>query len=77
MAASHMSATGRRAKINGFAAVCDAAFLDAKGIPAVIYGPGDLLVAHAFNEYVETSELVDSAKSIALTLLDWCGYEES
>ena len=77
MAASHLSATGRRAKINGFAAVCDAAFLDAKGIPAVVYGPGDLLVAHAFNEYVETSELVDSAKSIALAMLDWCGYEES
>jgi formylaminopyrimidine deformylase len=75
LAASHERATGRRATLSGFAAVCDATFLDAKGIPTVVYGPGDILVAHAFNEYVETSELVDSAKSIALTLMDWCGYE--
>lgn len=76
LSAAHREATGRRPTIKGFAAVCDAAFLDAKGIPSVIYGPGDLLVAHAFNEYVETSELVDAARSIALSVLDWCGYEK-
>lgn len=76
LVASHTSATGKAPEIHGFAAVCDAAFLDAKGIPSVVYGPGDLLVAHAFNEYVEVSELVTAAESIALTLLDWCGSEK-
>ncbi len=74
---SHRQATGRKAKVSGFAAVCDAAFLDAKGIPSVIYGPGDLLVAHAFDEYVETSELLEAAKTIAIAAMDWCGYVKS
>ena len=77
ISAAHKQASGKKPIIKGFAAVCDAAFLDAKGIPSVVYGPGDLLVAHAFNEYVETSELVTAAQSIALAVLDWCGYEKA
>ena len=77
VADSHKQATGRTAKVNGFPAVCDAAFLDAKGIPAVVYGPGDLLVAHGFNEYVETSELIAATKTLALSVLDWCGYTKA
>src|SRR5262249_14147342 len=41
---------------HGFSAVCDAAFLNIAGIPAVIYGPGNLLQAHAVDEYVNIEE---------------------
>ena len=61
------------AKLHGFCAVCDAAFLSAAGIPTVIYGPGDILVAHAVNEYVEIEQLMITTKSYALAAMDWCG----
>ena len=57
----------------GFAAVCDAAFLNIEGIPAVVYGPGNLLVAHAMNEYVEIEEVIQSTKAFAIAAMDWCG----
>ena len=61
--------------LQGFAAVCDAAFLNAAGIPSVIYGPGNLLQAHAVDEYVSIDELVTAAKTYALIALEWCGCE--
>jgi acetylornithine deacetylase/succinyl-diaminopimelate desuccinylase family protein len=57
----------------GFAAVCDAAFLNIERIPAVVYGPGNLLVAHAMNEYVEIEEVIQSTKAFAIAAMDWCG----
>lgn len=61
--------------IQGFAAVCDAAFLNISGTPSVIYGPGNLLQAHAVDEYVNIEELITATKTFALTAMDWCGYE--
>lgn len=61
--------------LQAFAAVCDAAFLNQAGIPAVIYGPGSLLQAHAVDEYVEVEELITATKAFALLAMDWCGYE--
>jgi len=57
----------------GFAAVCDASFLNIEGIPAVTYGPGSLLVAHAVNEYVEIEEVIQATKTFAIAAMDWCG----
>ena len=60
-------------RIHGFCAVCDAAFLNAQGIPSVIYGPGSVLVAHAVDEHVEINELVHAAKGLAVAAMRWCG----
>lgn len=60
-------------KYYGFTAVDDAAFLNRAGIPAVSIGPGNLMVAHAPNEYVEIAELVDAAKICGLAIAEWCG----
>ena len=77
---SHREATGAQAiddrdLIRGFAAVCDAAFLNISGTPSVIYGPGSLLQAHAVDEYVVIEELITATKTFALAAMDWCGYE--
>jgi acetylornithine deacetylase/succinyl-diaminopimelate desuccinylase-like protein len=31
---------------------------------------------HANNEWVDTRDLVTATKILALTIMDWCGYEE-
>jgi len=74
VANAHEAATGKPAQFHGFAAVCDAAFLNKHGIPAIVYGPGDIITAHASNEYVEIDELISATKTYALSTLDWCGY---
>lgn len=61
----------------GFPAVTDASFLEAAGIPAVVYGPGDLRVAHAADEHVSLEEVATAAAVVALTALDWCGEAAS
>lgn len=57
----------------GFTAVSDATWFEAKGIPAVVFGPGNLRVAHALDEYVEVAEVVAAARIMARTMLHWCG----
>ena len=42
-------------------------------IPAVLFGPGDLRLAHATNEYVEIDEVLKTIKIIANMIVDWCG----
>ena len=56
----------------GFYAVCDAAFLNAQGVPSIVYGPGSLLVAHAPDEHIEIDELLVATKTFALVMMDWC-----
>jgi formylaminopyrimidine deformylase len=57
-----------------FNAVCDAAFLNRVGVPAVIYGPGSILEAHSVDEYVFVEEVMTATKTFALAAMDWCGY---
>ncbi|MBA7555968.1 N-formyl-4-amino-5-aminomethyl-2-methylpyrimidine deformylase [subsurface metagenome] len=74
-AQAHAISTGEVAKIEGFRAVCDATWLNKKGIPTIIYGPGDLIVAHAENEYVEIKQVMDAAKTYASLIMNWCGLQ--
>ena len=57
----------------GFAAVEDATWLTLGGVPAISYGPGDLRVAHADDEYVMIDEVVTACKTFAVAAMDWCG----
>ena len=38
----------------------DGRYLRARGIPTVIYGPGELTLAHAYDEYVTVNDLVNT-----------------
>ncbi|MFZ4661517.1 MAG: ArgE/DapE family deacylase [Caldilineaceae bacterium] len=42
-------------------------------IPTVLYGPGDVRLAHAVDEYVPLAEVVAVTKAVALTIVSWCG----
>ncbi|MFY0545415.1 acetylornithine deacetylase [Brevibacillus sp. H7] len=52
--------------------VTDAGWFAHAGIPAVIFGPGELSEAHAVNESVDPDELVRFAQIMARFLADWC-----
>ena len=60
---------------SNFGAACDATFYEREGIPAIVYGPGELRIAHGIDEHVLVDEIPTSARALALAALDWCGYE--
>lgn len=61
---------------SGFQAVTDASFLEAAGIPAVVYGPGDLRRAHAADEHIALAEIATCAAAVALAAIDFCGVAD-
>ena len=40
-------------------------------IPCIVYGPGEIEVAHSVNEYVEEDEVIRATKTLALTIHGW------
>jgi len=50
----------------------DASFYEARGIPALVCGPGNLLVAHAADEYVDLSLIPAAARMLVRTAMGWC-----
>lgn len=42
-------------------------------IPTVLYGAGDVNVAHQDNEHVSLSALLTASSTLALFMLEWCG----
>jgi acetylornithine deacetylase len=77
VSAHEQAATGTRfagtPDVVGFAAVEDCTWLTRGGVPAISYGPGDLRVAHADDEYVMIDEVVTACKTFAVAAMDWCG----
>lgn len=56
----------------GMSAWTDAALLNAAGIPAICFGPGDMALAHAAEEYIEV-EQIERATEVLVTLAqNWC-----
>ncbi|NUQ21845.1 MAG: ArgE/DapE family deacylase [Gemmatimonadaceae bacterium] len=55
--AAALSGEGEDARIEGMSAWTDAAILNEAGIPAICFGPGDIRLAHAAEEYVEVAEI--------------------
>jgi acetylornithine deacetylase/succinyl-diaminopimelate desuccinylase-like protein len=58
--------------IHGMSAWTDAALLNEAGIPAVCFGPGDISLAHAAEEYIPLDE-IDRATAVLTELgRRWC-----
>ncbi|MEX2182447.1 MAG: ArgE/DapE family deacylase [Gemmatimonadaceae bacterium] len=64
---------GGRAPIEGLSCWTDAALLSAAGIPALCYGPGDIALAHAAEEWVPVAEIVRATDVLTETIIAWCG----
>ncbi|MBX3002179.1 MAG: ArgE/DapE family deacylase [Caldilineaceae bacterium] len=74
LAAQHRRIHGAEPTIRGVPYGSDMRlFINHGGMPAVHYGPGDVRLAHAVNEYVEIDEVVAVAKTLALMIVEWCG----
>jgi acetylornithine deacetylase len=65
--------SGRPAAIEGMSAWTDAALLNAAGIPAICFGPGDMGLAHAAEEYIDIRELELATGILVDFATDWCG----
>jgi len=60
--------------IRGYLASCDARLLYHRaGIPTIVFGPGDLLEAHARDESIDVDEVAEAARILARFVVEWCG----
>jgi acetylornithine deacetylase len=67
-----LTARGEPVRVSGMSAWTDAALLNAAGIPAICFGPGDISLAHAAEEYIPLPE-IDRAVSVLTALARrWC-----
>ena len=65
-------ATGQRPRFGGVPGSTDGTVLRmALGVPIVTCGPGNRLIPHQVNEYVEVKQVVDAAKIYAASALDY------
>jgi acetylornithine deacetylase len=55
-----------------FGAAMEGSWLQHAGIPSIVFGPGDLRVAHAKDEYVFLDEVIAAAKGLAACAMEWC-----
>lgn len=61
------------APVLGMSAWTDAALFNEAGIPAVCFGPGDISLAHAAEEFVEVAQIERAAAILTRLALEWCG----
>jgi acetylornithine deacetylase len=71
--AAAIDACGEASRIEGMSAWTDAALLNDAGIPAVCFGPGDISLAHAAEEYIPLDEIDRAAAILTGFARSWCG----
>jgi len=70
-----MRAEGESILHEGMSAWTDAAILNDGGIPAICYGPGDITLAHAAEEFVPLQEVERATRVLSRLALDWTRRE--
>jgi acetylornithine deacetylase len=68
-----MRETGENVRVEGMSAWTDAALLNAAGIPAICFGPGDMSLAHAAEEWVVAEEIERATRVLTRLALTWTG----
>jgi acetylornithine deacetylase len=66
---------GEHVRIAGMTAWTDAALLNEAGIPAICFGPGDIALAHAAEEWIDTEEIERAARVLETLIMHWCNGE--
>jgi acetylornithine deacetylase len=59
-------------RIEGLSAWTDAAILNEAGIPTVCFGPGDIALAHAAEEFVPVDDIERATRVLARVVGEWC-----
>jgi acetylornithine deacetylase len=75
--AGALADAGLPAPVEGLSAWTDAALLNEAGVPAICFGPGDIALAHAAEEYVVEEEIERAADVLARLAGQWCQTGES
>lgn len=71
---SFREATGREPAIRGMRYGADMQLLVHEGgVPTILFGPGDIRQGHSHDEYVPIADLEAATRTIALTVLRYCG----
>ncbi|MDQ3659054.1 MAG: M20/M25/M40 family metallo-hydrolase, partial [Actinomycetota bacterium] len=71
---AHEMATGEQPIVEGVPYGADMRlFIRFGEMPCVMYGAGDVRVAHASDEHISITDLLTAAKTVACLLADWCG----
>ena len=63
---------GAEPRVEGMSAWTDCALLNEAGIPAICYGPGDIGLAHAAEEWVPIAEIERAADTLSRLARRWC-----
>jgi acetylornithine deacetylase len=71
-----LASAGVAESVAGMTAWTDAALLNAAGIPAICFGPGDISLAHAAEEYVPVRQIEDAARVLTDLALRWTSSAE-
>ena len=67
-----LRARGESVTIAGMSAWTDAALLNEAGIPAICFGPGDIGVAHAAEEWIDVAEIERATDVLEELIIRWC-----
>jgi acetylornithine deacetylase len=59
-------------RIEGLSAWTDAALLNEAGIPAICFGPGDIALAHAAEEFIPVEEIGVATRVLSRVVREWC-----
>jgi acetylornithine deacetylase len=67
-----LRASGEEVRLTGMSAWTDAALLNDAGIPAICFGPGDITLAHAAEEYIQIQEIHRATRVLTAMAQEWC-----
>lgn len=71
-------ALARPAQVRGMTYGTDMThFVRIQGTPTILFGPGDMALAHGIDERIPVDEVHDATRVLAGTLVAWCGLAEA
>ncbi len=73
VAAAHRAVTGQAPEVYGVPYGSDQRLLTAADVPTVLYGPGDVSLAHSPDESVPVAELVTATLTLVTLIAGVCG----
>ena len=74
---AHERVTGNEPPVEGVPYGADMRlFIRFGEMPCVMYGAGDVNVAHSPDEHISVTELLTATTTVACLLADWCGLDE-